>query len=262
MLDIKDLHVQIEDKKIVKGVSLEILPGEVHAIMGPNGSGKSTLAYALMGHPRYEVTEGSVVLDESEIHELEPHERAQKGLFLSFQYPMEVPGVSVLNFLRTAEKALQRTQGHKDTRTQDEKISHPGLERKLPSYIQYKERLATTMEAIGFEEDMVDRSLNEGFSGGEKKKMEMVQAQMLDPIYIILDEVDSGLDVDALRHVAETATELQKNGKGIVVITHYARLLHHLKPDKVHVMVDGRIVKTGGPELAQEIEDSGYKNIV
>ena len=203
--------------------------------------------------------QGEIELDGSRIETELPHERASSGLFLSFQYPMEVPGVSILNFLRTAEKAIQTSQNQEITTSRNQTTEHPGLERRLPSYVKFKEKLAGAMEEIGFGKEMVDRSLNEGFSGGEKKKMEMVQAEMLDPKYIILDEVDSGLDVDALRAVAEKATAMQKAGKGLLVITHYARLLHYLKPDKVHVMVDGRIVKTGGPEVAMEVESHGYK---
>lgn len=255
MLRIDDLHISIESKPIVNGVSLTVAPGEVHAIMGPNGSGKSTLANALAGHPRYTITNGTVALDDvTHVHTLPPHERARAGLFLSFQYPMEISGVSVLHFLRTADRAL-----HPDVAS---KVIHPGLERRSTSFLQFKNTVAAEAQRLGFATDVIDRSLNEGFSGGEKKKSEMLQAAILDPKYLILDEVDSGLDVDALRVVAATASELQKNGKGLLVITHYARLLHYLKPDVVHVMVGGKIVKLGGPELAQEIEQKGYKNIV
>lgn len=251
MLTFKDLHVSVESKEIVKGISLAIKPGEVHAIMGPNGSGKSTLANALAGHPRYTITAGTVELDGVRIEALQPHERARAGLFLSFQYPMEIPGVSVLNFLRTADRALHPT---------NEKLTHPGLERRSTSFLQFREKVAGEVKRVGFAADVLDRSLNEGFSGGEKKKAEIVQAMILDPKYLIVDEIDSGLDVDALRLVAESAGELQKKGKGLLVITHYARLLHHLPPTHVHVMVDGKIVTSGGPELAQEIESKGYKS--
>lgn len=255
MLTINNFHVSIESKPIVKGVSLSVAPGEVHAIMGPNGSGKSTLVNALAGHPRYAITEGTVALDDvTNLHTLPPHERARAGLFLSFQYPMEIPGVSVLNFLRTADQALHASG--------EKKVSHPGMAMHTSSFIEFRKKLATEMQRVGFAEDVIRRSLNEGFSGGEKKKAEMVQAVMLDPTYLILDEVDSGLDVDALRVVAASAVDLQKKGKGLLVITHYARLLHYLKPDVVHVMIEGKIVKSGGASLAQEIEHSGYKNIM
>jgi len=250
MLNIVDLKVSIEKKEIVKGISLGIKPGEVHAIMGPNGSGKSTLANALMGHPRYTITNGSIELDGARIDTSQPHERARSGLFLAFQYPMEIAGVSVLNFLRTAERALHPT---------DEKVTHPGLERRSTSFMQFRDKVAGAIQNVGFKTDVIDRSLNEGFSGGEKKKAEIVQAEILDPKYVILDEIDSGLDIDALKLVADRANALKEKGKGLLVITHYARLLHHLKPTHVHVMVDGKIVKSGGPELAQEIEKKGYK---
>ncbi len=198
MLTINNIHVSIESKPIVKGVSLSVAPGEVHAIMGPNGSGKSTLAMALAGHPRYTITAGTTVLDETHIEALPPHERARAGLFLSFQYPMEIPGVSVLNFLRTADQALHPSG--------EKKVSHPGMAMNASSFIAFRKKLASEMQRVGFVKDVIRRSLNEGFSGGEKKKAEMVQAVMLDPKYLILDEVDSGLDVDALRVVATTAT--------------------------------------------------------
>ncbi len=251
MLAINKLHISIEGKEIVKGVSLAIAPGEVHAIMGPNGSGKSTLANTMMGHPRYVITAGAVELDGTRIEALPPHERARAGLFLSFQYPMEIPGVSVLNFLRTADQAL-RPSGER-------KVSHPGMAMNASSFIAFRKKLSAEMERVGFATDTLTRSLNEGFSGGEKKKAEMVQAVMLDPKYLILDEVDSGLDVDALRVVAATAGELQKKGKGLLVITHYARLLHHLKPTHVHVMVDGKIVESGDAAFALRVENDGYK---
>lgn len=253
MLCIDNLHISIESKPIVNGVSLSVAPGEVHAIMGPNGSGKSTLAMALAGHPRYTITNGTIELDEASLTALPPHERARAGLFLSFQYPMEIPGVSVLNFLRTADQALRPplAGGAK-------KVTHPGLERRSTSFLQFREKLAGEIKRVGFVTDVLDRSLNEGFSGGEKKKGEIVQAAILDPKYVILDEIDSGLDVDALRLVAARAVELQNVGKGLLVITHYARLLHYLKPTHVHVMVDGKIVKSGGAALAQEVETKGY----
>ncbi len=258
MLSIQNLHIAIDDKPIVNGISLSINPGEVHAIMGPNGSGKSTLAMALAGHPRYTLTSGTVALNGAEIHALPAHERARAGLFLSFQHPMEIPGVSVLNFLRAAATAVRSQQQEASSK---KLIAHPGLERRLPEFVAFKKMITDRAQSLGLSAEVVDRGLNEGFSGGEKKKLEMVQASMLDPKYVILDEIDSGLDVDALRVVGQAAQKMQEAGKGIIVITHYARLLHHLPPTHVHVMVGGKIVCSGGAEIAADVERDGYSDV-
>ena len=264
MLSITDLHVAIDTTPIVKGVSLVVRPGEVHALMGPNGSGKSTLALTLAGHPQYTITTGAVMLDDETISTRLAHERARRGLFLSFQHPMEIPGVSAMNFLRAAQKATGKEQlatggTAGDTSSQSPVASRqqPGSTR-LTEFVAFKKTLVTGLSALGLAEDVGNRGLNEGFSGGEKKKMEMVQATMLDPKYIILDEIDSGLDVDALRIVGTAAKALQEKGKGLLVITHYARLLHHLPPTHVHIMINGVIVRSGGAELADEVEKNGY----
>jgi Fe-S cluster assembly ATP-binding protein len=237
-LEIKDLHVRIEGKEIVKGLSLAIGPGELHALMGPNGSGKSTLAHVLMGHPKYEVTSGSIVLDGEDIMLLSPDERARKGLFLSFQYPVEIPGVTIESFLRAAVNGVRGTDH--DVR-------------------EFHDILLLQLRAFGIEEDFAKRYVNAGFSGGEKKRMEILQLLMLDPKYSVLDETDSGLDVDALRVVASGINKVRDGKHGILIITHYNRILQHVVPDKVHVMVDGKIVRSGGKQLAHEIEEKGYE---
>ena len=233
-LVISDLHVDVltEDgpKEILKGVNLTINPGEVHAIMGPNGSGKSTLAYALAGHPKYEITSGSVTLDGTDLAELSVDERARAGLFLAMQYPVEVPGVSMSNFLRTAPTAIDG---------------------EAPKVRTWVKEVNQAMGDLGLDSSFSARSLNEGFSGGEKKRAEIVQLQLLNPKYAILDETDSGLDIDALRVVAEA-------DRGLLLITHYTRILNYIKPDFVHVYVDGRVVTEGGPELAAKLEETGY----
>jgi Fe-S cluster assembly ATP-binding protein len=255
MLSINNLHVSIDDTPIVRGVSLDVAPGDVHVIMGPNGSGKSTLAMTLMGHPRYVRRDGEVAIDGQSIHDREPHERARAGLFLAFQHPMEIAGLSVVHFLREAKKVMASQQPVTSPQLD---VSHPGLERRLPSYKKFTDSLKEHAAAVGLDPTMIDRPLNDGFSGGEKKKMEMVQARILDPKYIILDEIDSGLDVDALRAVGEAAQQFATGGKGLIVITHYARLLLHLRPTHVHIMIDGRIVRSGGPALAKSVEQDGY----
>ena len=238
-LEVKDLHVKIEDKEILKGISLAVDKNEVVAIMGPNGSGKSTLAYALMGHPRYEITKGRIFLNGEDVTEMEADERAKKGLFLSFQYPQEIAGVSVSNFLRTA---LNSKRG-------GNKISVPDFHRLL----QEKMRL------LKFDKSFALRYLNEGFSGGEKKKAEILQMAVLQPTIGILDETDSGLDVDSLKIVANGVNKLKGPDMGILLITHYQRILNYIIPDKVHIVVDGKIVKSGGKELALEVEEKGYE---
>ena len=245
-LVISDLHVNVatEDgpKQILKGVNLTINPGEVHAIMGPNGSGKSTLAYSLAGHPTYEITSGSVTLDGAEITEMSVDERARAGLFLAMQYPVEVPGVSVSNFLRTAKTALDG---------------------EAPNVRTWVKSVNAAMSDLGLDSSFAGRSLNEGFSGGEKKRAEIVQLQLLNPKYAILDETDSGLDIDALRVVADGVNRYTSQGdRGVLLITHYTRILNYIKPDFVHVYVDGRVITEGGAELAEKLEESGYDEYI
>lgn len=238
-LKIENLSASIEDKKILRNLSLTIPNGEVHAIMGPNGSGKSTLAKVLSGHPDYEVTSGSVSLDDQEILGLEPDQISRLGLFLAFQYPMEVPGVSIANFIRAARNA-RLTEGE-----------------KVKAVDFYKE-LYEKMDDLGMDRKFTSRSLNDGFSGGEKKRCEILQMSMLDPKYCILDETDSGLDIDALRVVSEGVNRMRNPDRGILVITHYQRLLEYIVPDYVHVMSEGKIIRTAGKELALELEERGY----
>jgi len=238
-LIIKDLHANVAGQEIVRGLSLEIEPGKVHAIMGPNGSGKSTLAKVLGGHPSYEVTSGEVLMDGVNILEMEPDARSRAGLFLAMQYPMEIPGVSNANFLRAA------------------------LQSRLPEgeeieAVDFYERMYEKMDLLEMDRKFTARSVNEGFSGGEKKRNEILQMAMLEPKYAVLDETDSGLDIDALRIVSHGVNTLRGPGLGILLITHYQRLLNYIKPDYVHVMVHGRIVRNGGPELALELEEKGY----
>ena len=242
-LEIRNLHVKIEDREILKGVDLSVKQGEVHALMGPNGTGKSTLAYTLMGHPSYVVTEGEVWFKGKNILELAPDERAHLGLFLAFQYPVSIPGVTVANFLRTALNS-QRKAANKE----DKGISIPEFRRLL------KER----MQLLKMDSSFAGRYLNEGFSGGEKKRAEVLQMATLNPEIAIMDETDSGLDIDALRIVSEGVNVLRGPKLGVLVITHYQRILNYIKPDYVHIMLGGRIVETGGPELALHLEEQGY----
>jgi Fe-S cluster assembly ATP-binding protein len=237
ILQIQDLEVAVDDTPILKGVSLEVPQGEVHALMGPNGSGKSTLAYALAGHPRYEVTGGSATFDGDDLLDMETDERARAGLFLAMQYPVEVPGVSVMNFLRSALTAAT------------------GEEMKPREFIKKFDEASTL---LNFDRSFADRYLNEGFSGGEKKRHEILQMAMLEPKFAVLDETDSGLDVDALKVVSQGVNALRGDDLGVLIITHYTRILQYIRPDVVHVMYDGRIVKTGGPELADHLEEHGY----
>jgi Fe-S cluster assembly ATP-binding protein len=238
-LTIKNLHVEIDGKEIVRGLSLSVPRGEVHAIMGPNGSGKSTLAKVLAGHPDYHVMKGEVLMDGENILELEADERARKGLFLAFQYPSEIPGVTIANFLRAAVQA-RLPEGEELEAT------------------EYYAKLYEKMEQLGMDRSFTSRSVNEGFSGGEKKRTEILQLAMLEPTYAILDETDSGLDIDALKIVARGVNSLRGPKIGILLITHYQRLLNYIVPDHVHVMVAGRIVRSGGKELALELEERGY----
>lgn len=240
MLEITDLHVRIVDgKEILRGVSLSVKKGEIHAIMGPNGGGKSTLAQVLMGHPGYEVTSGKIVLNGKNITGLPPDERAKLGLFLGFQYPVEVAGVNFGNYLRMAIN---------EQKTKDEKKLSP---------IAFRNQLDEVAETLGFSDELAKRSLNEGFSGGEKKKAEVLQLSMLKPDFAVLDEPDSGLDVDALQHIAKGINELDHK-MGLILITHYQRILKHIKPDFVHIIIKGKIVKSGNSKLAEEIEKAGY----
>lgn len=238
-LVIEDLHVAIEDREIIRGLSLTVPRGEVHAIMGPNGSGKSTLAKVLAGHPDYTVTAGSVTMDGENILELEPDERARKGLFLAFQYPSEIPGVTIANFLRAAVQA-RLPEGEELEAT------------------EYYARLYQKMDLLAMDRSFTSRSVNEGFSGGEKKRNEILQMAMLEPKYAVLDETDSGLDIDALKVVAHGVNSLRGPNLGVLLITHYQRLLNYIVPDYVHVMVRGRIELSGGKELALQLEEKGY----
>ena len=241
MLKIENLHASIGDKEILKGINLTVGKGEVHAIMGPNGSGKSTLSSVLVGHPTYEVTEGSVTFEGEDILELEPEERAHRGLFLSFQYPVEIPGVSMVNFMRAAL---------------NERRKAAGLD-PLPA-AEFLKLMKQKRELVELDNKLASRSVNEGFSGGEKKRNEIFQMAMLEPKLAILDETDSGLDIDALRIVAKGVNELRNPENSTIVITHYQRLLDYIRPDFVHVLYKGRIVRSGGPELALELEERGY----
>ncbi|HEY1362402.1 MAG TPA: Fe-S cluster assembly ATPase SufC [Xanthobacteraceae bacterium] len=242
MLDIKNLHVTVDGKPILKGLDLTIRPGEVHAIMGPNGSGKSTLAYVLAGRDGYEVTDGSIVYEGRNLRELEPEERAREGIFLAFQYPVEIPGVGSNSFLKAALNAVRKHRG-------------------LPELdaMEFLKLIREKRDQLGVAEDMLKRSLNVGFSGGEKKRAEVLQMTLLEPRLAILDETDSGLDIDALKVVAKGINALRGPERAILMITHYQRLLDYVAPDVVHVLADGRIAESGGPELALELEKVGYK---
>jgi Fe-S cluster assembly ATP-binding protein len=249
LLEIKNLHVSLEDgTEIVRGVDLAVDSNEVHAIMGPNGSGKSTLAYALMGHPAYEITEGQILLDGEDVVEMEADERAQRGLFLAFQYPHAVPGVTVASFLRSAVNAIRKARNGGE----DDPI-------KIP---EFRKELTAAMEALKVPREMTSRYLNDGFSGGEKKRVEILQMALLRPRIAVLDETDSGLDIDALRIVAQGVKSLVGPDMGALVITHYQRILNYIEPDYVHVFADGRIVEEGGPELAHKLEAEGYEAFV
>ena len=246
MLEIKNLHVDLEEeeKTILNGVDLTVDAGKVHAIMGPNGSGKSTLSYVLSGRDGYNVTEGSATLDDVDLLKLEPEERAAAGLFLAFQYPVEIPGVGNMTFMRTAVNAQRKARGEPEMSAAD-----------------FLKAVREKAKTLNIDADMLKRPVNVGFSGGEKKRNEILQMAMLSPKMCILDETDSGLDVDAMKLVAKGVNALREEGRGFLVITHYQRLLDHIVPDVVHIMSEGRIIKTGGPELAQEVERDGYENL-
>jgi Fe-S cluster assembly ATP-binding protein len=241
MLEIKNLWAQIEGKQILKGVNLKVDAGHIHAIMGPNGAGKSTLAKILAGHPAYEITEGEILFNGKNLLELAPEERAHAGLFMSFQYPVEIPGVSNMDFLRASYNANRKASGQSEM-TPDE----------------FEKHLETKMGMMEIKAEFKERNLNEGFSGGEKKRNEILQMAVLEPKLAILDETDSGLDIDAMRIVASGVNQIMNDKMGLILITHYQRLLDYIKPDFVHVMLDGKIVQSGGPELALELESKGY----
>lgn len=250
MIKIKDLHVEIEtdeeeQKEILKGITLDIPAGEVHAIMGPNGSGKSTLSYVLAGREDYEVTKGSVEMNGEDLLEMEPEERAAAGVFLAFQYPVEIPGVNMSTFLKTSVNAIRKQRG-------EEELDALGMLKLIK---------AKTKE-LGISMDMVKRAVNVGFSGGEKKRNEVLQMAMLEPKFAVLDETDSGLDIDALKIVADGVNAMRGDDRSFLVITHYQRLLDYIKPDVVHVLSNGKIVKSGGPELAHELEEKGYAEFI
>ena len=241
MLTIRNLHASVEDHKILKGLSLEVKRGETHAIMGPNGSGKSTLASVLAGKEDYEITEGTITFKGEDLTEMAPEERAREGLFLAFQYPVELPGVSTMQFLKTAVNAIRAHRGQGDM-----------------DVAEFLKLMREKADFVNLDHELMQRSVNEGFSGGEKKRAEIFQMAILDPQLAILDETDSGLDIDALRIVADGVNKMRSDERSFIIITHYQRLLNYVVPDFVHILLDGRIVKSGGPELALELEKKGY----
>ncbi len=241
MLEVKNLHVQVDDKEILKGMDIAVAPGEVHSIMGPNGSGKSTLAQVLAGKEAYEVTEGEITFQGKDLLDLEPEERACEGIFLAFQYPVEIPGVANTYLLREALNAKREYRNEKPLK-----------------HVEFGKLAREKMKVLGIDEDLLKRSVNAGFSGGEKKRNEIFQMQILEPTLAVLDETDSGLDIDALKIVANGVNSMRDSGRSFIVITHYQRLLNYIVPDFVHVMVDGKIVRSGGKELAHELEEKGY----
>lgn len=245
MIKIKQLKAEIDGKEILKGLDLELQPGKVHAIMGPNGAGKSTLSYVLAGREEYEVTGGDITINDESILEMSPEERAAKGVFLAFQYPVEIPGVQMTTFMKTAVNAVRKARGQKEL-----------------DAIDFLKLMKTKCKELGISDDMMKRAVNVGFSGGEKKRNEVLQMAMLEPTFCVLDETDSGLDIDALKIVADGVNAMRGGDRSFLVITHYQRLLDYIKPDVVHVLANGKIVKTGGPELALELEQKGYADIL
>lgn len=245
MLEIKNLHANVDGKSILNGLTLTVPAGEVHAIMGPNGAGKSTLAYTLAGRPGYNVTEGEATLNGETLLGLDPEERAALGLFLAFQYPVEIPGVAGMTFVKTALNAIRTARGEAEL-----------------SALEFLKLVRARLKDLGIDEGMLKRPVNVGFSGGEKKRNEVLQMALLEPKFCILDETDSGLDIDALKIVADGVNRLRDPNRGMLVITHYQRLLDYIRPDKVHVLAKGRIIKTGGPELALELEEKGYSDVL
>lgn len=251
-LEIKDLHVSIEEKQILKGVNLKVSQGEVHAVMGPNGSGKSTLANTLMGHPKYKVDSGDILVNGESIVGLSPDLRAKKGLFLAFQYPLEISGVPLAQFLRTAYRSVKGDAQQQRTETK-------GVGGEMISALAFKNKLEEKLKQVDLDPSFAKRYLNEGFSGGEKKRAEILQMAILQPAIAIMDETDSGLDIDAIRKVAEVVSQMAGPEMGVLLITHYQRILEYLKPQFVHVMANGRIFQSGGPELAKMLEERGYE---
>ncbi len=245
VLNISDLHTSVDGSEILKGLTLEIPAGEVHAVMGPNGSGKSTLSHTIAGHGAYKVSAGAVTLDGDDLLGLEPNERAAKGLFLSFQHPMEIPGVQTMNFIRTALNSQRKARGEGEM-----------------SAAEFLKAIRVKAKLVGLDDSKIKRPFNVGFSGGEKKRMEMLQMAMFEPRFAIMDETDSGLDIDALKMVGEVVNTLRSPERGFLIITHYQRLLDYIKPDAVHVLAGGRIVKSGGADLAHELEKSGYDQFI
>jgi len=241
LLSVKDLHVSVDDKAILKGINLDVNPGEIHAVMGPNGSGKSTFSYVLSGRDGYNVTEGTIFFKDANVLDMEPHERAAAGIYLAFQYPVEIPGVSNLTFLKTAVNAVRKARGDSEL-----------------DAINFLKLARQKGEILDMKDELLKRSVNVGFSGGEKKRNEIFQMAMLEPVLSILDETDSGLDIDALRIVSEGVNKLRSSERSMILITHYQRLLDHIIPDFVHVLIDGRLVASGGKELALELEEGGY----
>ena len=250
-LEIKDLHVSIESKQILKGVNLKVAQGEIHAVMGPNGSGKSTLANTLMGHPKYKVDSGDILVNGESIVGLPPDQRAKKGLFLAFQYPLEISGVPLAQFLRSAYRSV-KGEGQQKTEPK-------GVGGEMISALAFKKKLEEKLKEVDLDPSFTKRYLNEGFSGGEKKRAEILQMAILQPAIAIMDETDSGLDIDAVRRVAEVVSRMAGPEMGVLIITHYQRILDYIKPQFVHIMVDGRIFQSGGPELARVLEEKGYE---